>query len=67
MYQNNRPNFSLGWLLTILCINNFFPTTRDIYAFQTYPDLSYLPESWEKYKKFKFVPLVGLNNTPPMC
>jgi len=38
-----------------------------IYAFQTYLDLSYFLESWEKCKKFKFVHLVGPNNTPPTC
>jgi len=37
------------------------------YAFQTYLDLSYFLESWAKYKKFKLVPLVRLDNTPPMC
>jgi hypothetical protein len=39
----------------------------ETYAFQTYPDLSYFFESWEKYKRFKCVPLIGLNNTPPTC
>ncbi len=39
----------------------------EIYTFQTYPNLSYFLESWAKYKKFKFIPLVGLDNTPPMC
>jgi hypothetical protein len=38
-----------------------------IYAFQTYPNLSYFLESWAKYKKFKFAPLVKPNNTPPTC
>jgi len=35
------------------------------YAFQTYLNLSYFPESWAKYKKIKFVHFVGPNNTPP--
>jgi hypothetical protein len=29
--------------------------------------LSYFLESWAKYKRFKFVPLIGPNYTPPMC
>jgi hypothetical protein len=37
----------------------------EIYAFQTYPSLSYFLKSWTKFKKFKFVPLVGPDNTPP--
>ncbi len=37
------------------------------YAFETYCDLSYFFNSWAKYNMFKFVPLVGLNWTPPMC
>jgi hypothetical protein len=39
----------------------------ETYAFQTYPNLSYFLESWAKYKRFKFVPFVRPNNTPPMC
>jgi hypothetical protein len=31
----------------------------ETYAFQTYLDLSYFFESQAKYKRFKFVPLIG--------
>jgi hypothetical protein len=34
------------------------------YAFHTYPDLEYFLESWDKHKKFKYVPLIGLECTP---
>jgi hypothetical protein len=44
----------------------FFSQQLEIYAFQTYPNLSYFFESWAKYKEFKFVPLVRLDNTPLM-
>ncbi len=37
------------------------------YAFGTYPNLSYVLEGQAKYIKFKFVFLIRLNNTPPMC
>ncbi len=37
------------------------------YAFGTYSNLSYFLYDWAKYIKFKFVPLIKLNNTPPMC
>jgi hypothetical protein len=31
----------------------------ETYAFQTCLDLSYFFESWAKYKRFKFVPLIA--------
>ncbi len=43
------------------------PQQLETYAFQTYLDLSYFFESWAKYKRFKCVPLIGPNNTPPTC
>ncbi len=54
--------------IIVLCIDNFFLTTKDLcilnICVDAYPDLSYFLESWAKYKRFKFVFLVGPNNTP---
>jgi hypothetical protein len=46
----------------VLCIDNFFPTIRNI-CISNVPWFVILP----KYKKIKFVPLVGLDNTLPTC
>jgi hypothetical protein len=35
------------------------------YAIEHYPNLTYFLESWSSYMKHRFVPLVGLEWTPP--
>jgi hypothetical protein len=46
---------------------SFFSWQLENYAFGTCLDLSHFLESWAKYIKFKFLPLVRLDKTPPTC
>jgi hypothetical protein len=39
-------------------------SSQELYAFHTYPDLAYFLENWDKYRKFKYVFLVGPKHTP---
>jgi hypothetical protein len=37
------------------------------HAFDTYPILSKFLALWDRFKKFKCIPLVGVECTPPTC
>jgi hypothetical protein len=66
LYKNNKPKFNSDDFEQFYALITSSQQLK-IYAFQTYPNLTYFLESWAKYKKFKFVPLVTPNNTPPTC
>jgi hypothetical protein len=37
------------------------------YAFHIYLDFSHFLKSWSKYRRFKSVPFIRPNQTPPTC
>jgi hypothetical protein len=55
----------LGWYQKKLYLYYLF-TQLKAYAYDTYLDLSKKIENWDKFKKFKYVPLVGWNTHPQL-
>jgi hypothetical protein len=57
----NWDDFKKNYDLIIL------PLELKTYAIKTYTDLSKFLVSWDKFRKFKFIPFMGVECTPPTC
>jgi hypothetical protein len=64
LHINDKPKFKLGWFQKFL---PSFSLKLKAYVIETYIDFLEFFTSWDIFKKFKFIPLVGAKHTPPTC